>query len=695
MTSWVQFAGAIAYTALVFFGPGYLAFRSLRFNRIDSLCFAPLASLCAYGVLEALLYAMEMPSSSSAVLLCPAIAFAGIAALSLAGAARRNAHADRDASRSRAARRASWLQLLAYVTIGMLYAAFVYLLTLSSPDSFIQAFDNAHHLNLARSMLASGNWSSLDTTLTPGTDGSYYPATWSALAAMVTQATGVSIPAAGNAVNAVCVAFVFPTATYAFLSRLFDGKGARIVCGALLFLTFTAIPWMQLRYGPLYPNMLGFVISPAVFALFLDATTIAAAPRSKAKAIVGFLVGVCAVALCHPSAFFTVAAFLVPPMLRFIFGLIDGKLESGWKKRASKAVAAVLFLGACIILWVFLHDLPAMSRIVSFEYGAQASPARSVLYAILLRYPHFWYQLPLALLVVVGFVACCKERNLRWLAASYLLLSTLYVLNMSLEVGPLKSYLTGFWYNHATRLAASTALAAIPLAALGLERVSSWIAGRVRNGAARPRGRHDARLAVTGSANLLNNKKAFFVCVLALALVTASPVTITASGMGKAPMGVMWSRLHTANAEESERAILRPDEKAFVQEVTQMAADGQKIMNNPYDGSVFAYALYGTNIHLRSLSAPNDPDDALIREHLCDIAQNDDVAAAVKRKHLEYVLVLDVDHEGEKTLYWNTYEAKDWMGVNSIADDTPGFEVVLAEDGMRLYRIGTDQTAAD
>lgn len=694
MTSWVQFAGAIAYTALVFFGPGYLAFRSLRFNRIDSLCFAPLATLCAYGVLEALLYAMGVPSSSSTVLLCPTIVFAGAAAISLAAAARRNAHAERDASRSRAARRASWLQLLAYITIGMLYAAFVYLLTLPSPNSFIQAFDNAHHLNLAQSMLASGNWSSLDTTLTPGTDGSYYPATWSALAAMVTQATGTSIPAAGNAVNAVCVALVFPTATYAFLSRLFDGKSARIVCGALLFLTFTAIPWMQLRYGPLYPNMLGFVISPAVFALFIDATTITAAPHSKAKAIVGFLVGVCAVALCHPSAFFTVAAFLVPPMLYFIFGLIDGKLESGWKKRTSKAVAAVLFLGACIILWVFLHDLSAMSRIVSFEYGAQASPTRSVLYAVLLRYPHFWYQLPLALLVVVGFATCCKERNLRWLAASYLLLSTLYVLNMSLEVGPLKSYLTGFWYNHATRLAASTALAAIPLAALGLERVSVWVAGRIRNGTVTPRGSHAARTTAAKSANPWN-KKAFFTCALALALITVAPVTITASGIGKAPMGVMWSRLHTANAEESKRAILRPDEKAFVQEVTQRVTDGQEIMNNPYDGSVFAYALYGTNIHLRSLSASDDPDEALIREHLCDIAQNGDVAAAVKREHLEYVLVLDADHEDEKTLYWNTYEAKDWVGIDSIADDTPGFKVVLAKDDMRLYRIGTDQAPAD
>jgi hypothetical protein len=693
-TSWIQFAGAVAYAALVFFGPGYLAFRSLRFNRIDSLCFAPLASLCAYGVLEALLYAMGMPSSSSVVLAFPAIVFAVAAAISLACAARRNAHAGRNASRPRAARRASWLQLLAYVTVGMLYAASVYLLTLASPDSFIQAFDNAHHLNLARSMLASGNWSSLDTTLTPGTGGSYYPATWSALAAMAAQATGASIPAAGNAVNAVCIAFVFPTATYAFLSRLFDGKGARIICGALLFLAFTAIPWMQLRYGPLYPNMLGFVVSPAVFALFLDATAIAAAPRSKARATVGFLVGACAVALCHPSAFFTVAVFLAPAMLHFIFGLIDGKLGPSWKRPASKAVAAALFLGACIILWVFLHDLPVMSNIVNFEYGAQASPARSVLYAALLHYPHFWYQLPLALLVAAGFATCCKERNLRWLAASYLLLCTLYVLNMSLEAGPLKSYLTGFWYNHATRLAASAALAAIPLAALGLERISAWVAGRIGGSAVTLRGKHAAWATDAKPAHPLNGKT-IAICALALALVTASPVTITASGMGKAPMGVMWSRLRTANAEESGRAILRPDERAFVQRATQMAADGQEIMNNPYDGSVFAYALYGTNIHLRSFSTPDDSDEALIREHLRDIAQNGDVAAAVKREHLEYVLVLDADHEDEKTLYWNTYEAKDWAGIDSIADDTPGFEVVLAQDDMRLYRIGADQAPAD
>lgn len=694
MTSWVQFTGAIAYAALVFFGPGYLAFRSLRFNRIDSLCFAPLASLCAYGVLETLLYIMGMPSSSNIVLAFPAIVFAVAAAVSLACAARRNKHVDRDTPRPRRTRISPCLELLAYIVVGVLYAAFVYLLTLASPDSFIQAFDNAHHLNLTRSMLASGNWSSLDVTLTPGTDGSYYPATWSALAAMVTQTIGVSIPAAGNAVNATCIAFVFPAATYAFLSRLFQGKSTRVVCGALLFLTFTAIPWMQLRYGPLYPNMLGFVISPAVFALFLDAANIATSLRGKAQTVVGFLVGICAVALCHPSAFFTVMVFLVPSMLYFIFRLIDRKLESGWKKLSLKVAAAVLFLGCCITLWVFLHGMPAMTNIVNFEYGAQTRPAQSILYAVLLHYPHFWYQLPLALLVLIGFVTCCKERNLRWLAASYLLLCTLYVLNMSLEAGPLKSYLTGFWYNHATRLAASTALAAIPLAALGLERISTWIARRVRNRAIAPQGKHAAQTADAKSTRP-PTKKAFFICAFALALITVSPVTITSTGMGASSMGVLWARLHTANAEESGRAILRPDEKAFVQEATQAVTDEQAIMNNPYDGSVFAYALYGTNIHLRSFSAPNDPDEALIREHLCDIAQNDDVAAAAERKQVGYVLVLDADSEDGKTIYGNTYEPEDWVGVNSMTDDTPGFEVVLAEGDMRLYRIIADQESAN
>lgn len=36
------------------------------------------------------------------------------------------------------------------------------------------------------------------------------------------------------------------------------------------------------------------------------------------------------------------------------------------------------------------------------------------------------------------------------------------------------------------------------------------------------------------------------------------------------------------------------------------------------------------------------------------------------------------------------YKPEDWAGIESVTDETPGFEVVLADGDMRLYKIVTD-----
>ena len=42
-------------------------------------------------------------------------------------------------------------------------------------------------------------------------------------------------------------------------------------------------------------------------------------------------------------------------------------------------------------------------------------------------------------------------------------------------------------------------------------------------------------------------------------------------------------------------------------------------------------------------------------------------------------------HDGNHFLF--SYEQNDWFGIDRIDDDTPGFEIVLSEGDMRLYRI--------
>ena len=705
MTSWPQFAFAVLAAAAFLLLPGYPFARALRFDRIHSFSLAPLASLLFYTIIEIAYGAMGFPCSWASVLL-PALAV-GVVALLVSRIVQKRRADEPDAEGQQDAqdadaeaatdRRGGTLRSILhspapYFFVGVLYALFVYIATLGSPNSFIQAFDNAHHLNLVRSMLESNNWSTLMSSLDPAEPGGYYPSVWSATVAMVADATKASIPACANAVNAIFVALVFPAGAYAFCRQCFGAIDRHAVaCGSLIFLTFTAIPWMQLRYGPLYPNMVGFTMLPATYAVLLSLFGIGEKLSNAPSLLIASLVCLCAVALSHPSAFFTAAVFAIVPMGYGICTLIAKTKLTGATLVLARIVAVVAFAIACVGIWAFVHNLPFMSSVVNQNYGAQASWPGAVAAGLLLKYPHFWYQLPLALLVIIGFASALRSPKLRWLALCYVLVIGLFIANMGLEMGLVKSYLTGFWYNHATRLAASSAIVAIPLAALGLERISSILSKalsrRKDTGMEAPTGAKHARLETEQSAADDSRGLAFAIFALLLALIVVSPVTVTTEGFGASPMGKVWARLNAANSESNSRTFFKQDERDFSQEASELAEPDALILNNPYDGSVFAYALYGTDIYYRSFSISDNDENNALRGNICDIAENPDVAKAVQEEGIGYVLVLDRDGEEGNTIYSNTYDEEEWQGLYSITDETPGFEVALEQDDMRLYRI--------
>lgn len=74
-------------------------------------------------------------------------------------------------------------------------------------------------------------------------------------------------------------------------------------------------------------------------------------------------------------------------------------------------------------------------------------------------------------------------------------------------------------------------------------------------------------------------------------------------------------------------------------------------------------------------------DSTVIRMRLCDLDTDSEVVPAISNIDAQYVLLLECDN----AIYG--FDESQWESINSIDDDTPGFEVVLSEDDMRLYRI--------
>ena len=76
----------------------------------------------------------------------------------------------------------------------------------------------------------------------------------------------------------------------------------------------------------------------------------------------------------------------------------------------------------------------------------------------------------------------------------------------------------------------------------------------------------------------------------------------------------------------------------------------------------------------------------LLADKIDRIATDDEVARTAEKLGVEYVLMLDIPHKKGST-YYGSFDETYWKGVYGIKDDTPGFEVVLSDGNMRLYRI--------
>ena len=127
----------------------------------------------------------------------------------------------------------------------------------------------------------------------------------------------------------------------------------------------------------------------------------------------------------------------------------------------------------------------------------------------------------------------------------------------------------------------------------------------------------------------------------------------------------------------------------------------RQLLNRPNDGSVFLYGADGVRTYYRYLTGyeggwGESSQSVLIRKSLCDIAENAEVRDAVKSVGAQYVLNLDAGYDGDKPgeggakrrfLPSDGIRDEWWSGISSIDDDTPGFEVVLSEGDMRLYKI--------
>ncbi|MBR3223999.1 MAG: hypothetical protein IKF78_01610 [Atopobiaceae bacterium] len=688
---WAEFAFALLVSTLLLFGPGYPFMRGLGLSRPLALACAPLYCVCMYVGLPMVYYELGVASSVLTVLLPTVV----VAACAYAIAWRRGSLANPRFACSAQADLKLWGRTIPFdVAMGALYVGlaaivclWVFVSALPQADTFYPRYDNQTHLNLIRSFMDSGKWSSLHTSsylASPPNQsplsgaGGFYPAAWHCLVVLTCLITGAPVTVGVNASVVAMATFVFPLAACAFMRSLFRQRRAAMVCGAFVTTAFASWPWHFVVTGPLYPNQLSLSLlfsALAVVVLFVRGEH---ARGSIARFVAFCLVSVIALALSHSSAVFSayvfLAAFGFDYVLRATRTSKTRPSDSDQNLRA-RLVRVALLAGYCVVVvgfWVLCLHIPALQSVVMFQKGTSDGLLHVMVTVGTLKFGALPLpQIGMCLVCIAGIVAVLKQRSYAWLLLPVAFFAVATVVSFWNDGTRIAHYLGGFWYTDSRRLSVNLSLFLMPVAAAG--------AAMLFEGARK----EDRRVAWACRIALVG--------ILLLVYVPGVRIPRGGEALPVSQLQAMRDRVESSYGND-ETQVYSKREMDFVRRAMEVVPPNALVVNAAPDGSVWAYGTDGINTLYRSHRVVGQSDEAkVMREHLCEYATNPKVQEVVRHMGASYVLVLDkgVSYEdGSWIPQFVKGDMKKWAGIMGIDDQTPGFSVELAEgDEMRLYRI--------
>lgn len=682
--AWFDFCLAYFFGFISIFLPGFLAFSLIGLNKIKSFCIAPVFSIAMYAILGIAFSKINVFSSWYTIVLIPTfilliiLLFRYLFFFDKKGAFNTAQCFPKVDSKA----------LILYLIVGFLFVVFLFVGNLDGPNSFQPDNDNAWHLGLIRVFAESGNYSCLSTSIyaisdvAPNLSHAFYPAAMHEVAASLVSLLSVSPQLAENAVAAVTISCVYPAGIVFFLSTIANKRNEKIIIyiGAISCFLVTAFPWRFITWGPLFPNLLSLSIVAIVLASLIVFVRMKNNLRYKVFWAIVSVVGLFSIAITHPNGVFTLGIF-------FVFYIV----QAIWKNEIydfiainkSRSIVLCLKLLVCFIwllfvvaVWVLAFKAPFLQGVVNFTWDPYQSVSDSVWSIATLSFTRGFCNPAVAVLLVLGIVAIVvKFKDFFWLIVAFIFTSFQFCICSSTE-GILDQLLCGFWYTDPNRIAANVALSAVPIVAVGF----AYLILLTRR--------------VFEKTKISNRwlKVTEFLPIAIIMLICFVP-SINSFGL---PLTAFFDSNNLMQDKYGVYSVkgYTEEEKEFVDEAKRLLPEDEIILNIPNDGSCFAFSLQDVNVFYKDVSisggkAGSETEDSfLLRTKLNEISTNNEVKSVISDLGIEYVLQLDQENFDPNSLYMlPQYIPEAWMGISRITDQTPGFEVVLAKDDMRLYRI--------
>ena len=699
---WAEFYLAIIVTACALYVPGVLFWRGLGFSRLLALCFAPVFSVFMYSMLPIAYYELGIPCRFASIA-GPTLVI-GTSSYIAQRLRRGSGSISISPSRHRSIR-IGRIELpydqalcLLYVAIAALVCAYAFLAQLSTPESFVNRLDNQTHINLARSFLDSGKWSTLHTSkwlASPECErpylgnGGFYPSAWHCLVALACSITGLSVPAAMNALLAVVRVFVFPLGELCFMRALFPHDRRVPVWGAVTAAAFANWPWHITATGPLFPNILGLSLlfcALGIIVIFVDDGFASKAPSKLALvSTISFL----ALAIAHPNTIFSAYIFFAFYGATVIAKSLRTKASTKACGKGFPGLALMVYAALIVGVWVICYQIPLLSDVINFGSTEKSSPIQAIAAALTLRFSFTKTQYGMMIASICGLIALAQRPD-RWrIVCPICFFALAYVATRS-GWPFLKYWTSALWYSDRRRLAINLTLFLMPVAALGLDYL--WNPASKKENSTEPSGNRSVTGATSARLLPMSSLRKALVCVIvAFSFCPSIVIPPKANVRIETPLGSASAQI-AERYENSDAHVYGASEVAFVNKVLATIPKNALVINSPGDGSVWAYGTQGLNIFFRTITIEGSrPEARILKDRLCDLANDGEVQDAARRINAQYVLLLDKDvsyENGSWLMQFNERRYNEWSGINSINDDTPGFELVLSEGSeMRLYRI--------
>lgn len=674
---WFQFA-LVFFVAFVFlYLPGALLLRSVSFRWFESLIFAPSISFLTFFILAAF-YSITGISCGWDTLFLPVCFFAFICCALACFIKKRKKRLVEEVSFQ------DWVILSLGVFVSLIIVALVFVKNLDGPASFVQEYDNTTHMSVLRLFLETNDYSLFNFakyevgSISPTgiVSAGLYPSLWHCFVAMVLDCTSCSIPMAINAVNAFLSAVVFPSAIMLLVKVIFSNR-KMYYASAIAAVACGGFPWLFLIFGPLYANIAAFSLLPSALAAFILIFSNGNFIRTRIRWGLLFLFVCIAVAFAQPNALFSAVLFLSP----FCASLIWNRLKRSQDIHAIQIrpiIIVSVFVCCVVLLWVVLYKAPFMQGVVQFTWPALFSKSQAVINAVSLSFTEMnAAQWALAIIVLFGAIYPLLKKKYYWVVVAYFTVLVIYVVNVSTD-GELKHLLSGFWYTDSYRIGAMAAIFSVPVSCMGFVIVYDFLKGMVEK-------------CLLQDGNKLNSLALSILLAGVFMCINYWPnYTNPGNQEVRTGFGAIGEKVASLNSEAVPH-MLDPDEADFAKKVKEVVPEDALIINSPNDGSVFLYALDGLNIFYRNLEGDSGSreieESEIIRNNLDDYGNSREVKEAMSSLGAQYVLVLDQGEPTPLRSYLSNYHPEEWEGIESITDGTPGFETVLAQDDMRLYKV--------